>query len=515
MFYSTFYYFAYNSTTSTIPTGLFNSIDTSNASSLAYMFYGTFNYYAYNSTTAAIPTGLFNSIDASQADNLNCVFYNTFSFYAYNSTTAAIPSGLFNSVDTSNASSLSYAFYGTFDHYAYNSKTATIPTGLFSSVSISSTITNSTYMFFDTFSYYAHHSTVGTIPANLFSTIDTSNVTYLNSMFAYTFYNYAHDSAAGTIPSGIFSSINVGSGAVTSSIFNQTFSGYAQRQAQFVVTSSVVAASSTFTDPYSVKVGANGVPSDNPSVSPGDAAYPTYNAAARTIAKPTGTYAGYDWYYKDGTSCAAATPTPDCGVQDSATLATFPNTTEWTPTTSTEKGNVTFYGVLPPPYIELSLSSNLAEIGGSGGMTPTSAGVYGFVANTATTKTNNSTGYYMTISTNQPSTNPHAKDLKHVSLNSYVSSTANTCAWNSATKTLTNTTNVISNNTWGFTLGMSNATGQKLCQIPDEDNPLIIKQTGVANESGDITTIYFGSKVDTAIPSGKYQTTVVYTVVAN
>jgi hypothetical protein len=89
--------------------------------------------------------------------------------------------------------------------------------------------------------------------------------------------------------------------------------------------------------------------------------YPTYNSTFRSITKPTETaYANYDWYRTDGTSCAVSNPTPDCGVQNASTLVTFSNTTEWTPETSTEKGNVTFYGVEAAP---LTVDSVLPDNG--------------------------------------------------------------------------------------------------------------------------------------------------------
>jgi uncharacterized repeat protein (TIGR02543 family) len=130
-------------------------------------------------------------------------------------------------------------------------------------------------------------------------------------------------------------------------MFYGTFSNFARRTATFKV-GNTTAATQTFTYPYSTKnTTTDNTPSTNPTVNAGDVVIPTYNATTRSITKPTGTYANYNWYTTDGTSCSVSSPTPDCGVQNSSTLVTLPNTTEWIPDTSTEKGNVVFYGALP------------------------------------------------------------------------------------------------------------------------------------------------------------------------
>jgi uncharacterized protein (TIGR02145 family) len=165
-------------------------------------------------------------------------------------------------------------------------------------------------------------------------------------------------------------------------------------------------------------------------------------------------------------------------------------------------------------YISLSLDNNLVQIGGSGGLIPASSGVFGSGGNILTTSTNNPRGYSLFISTNELSTNPNAKDLKHVSLNQFVAGTGNTCSWNNTTKVLTNTSGTLANNTWGFTTNSANLLSQQLCQVPAKDNLLTIKSTSLANEAGDPTSVFFGAKVDMSKPSGKYQTIVVYTAVA-
>ena len=75
--------------------------------------------------------------------------------------------------------------------------------------------------------------------------------------------------------------------------------------------------------------------------------------------------------------------------------------------------------------------------------------------------------------------------------------------------------NNLSNNTWGFSLIQPNSATNKLCSVPNQSNPLTIKQTtNQTNSQGEDTTIYYGSKVDLNQPSGAYKNSVVYTVVA-
>ena len=285
-----------------IPTGLFDSLNTTNGTSFSYMFRFTFMFYAYNSTTGTIPAGLFDSIDTTNGTSFGSMFGSTFSNYAYNSTTGTIPAGLFDSIDTTNGTSFGSMFRFTFSNYAYN-------------------------------------STTGTIPAGLFDSLNTTNGTNFGSMFNSTFSNYALNSATGTIPAGLFDSIDTTNGTDFGSMFDSTFSNYARRTATFGHSGATLE-DQLFINVYSVKIGPSGAPTDNPVITAGAKIYPTYSASARNITAPVGSYT---WYRTDGTSCSVTTPTPDCGEQTASTLATFPNDTEWTPETSTEKGNVTFY----------------------------------------------------------------------------------------------------------------------------------------------------------------------------
>ena len=177
------------------------------------------------------------------------------------------------------------------------------------------------------------------IPTGLFDSLNTTNGTSFGSMFRFTFMFYAYNSTTGTIPAGLFDSIDTTNGTSFDYMFNDTFSNYARRTATFGHSGATLE-DQLFINVYSVKIGPSGAPTDNPVITAGAKIYPTYSASARNITAPVGSYT---WYRTDGTSCSVTTPTPDCGEQTASTLATFPNDTEWTPETSTEKGNVTFY----------------------------------------------------------------------------------------------------------------------------------------------------------------------------
>ena len=349
MFNGAFGSFAYNSPIATIPAGLFDSLDTSNGTDFGNMFDGAFGSFAYNSPIATIPAGLFNSLNTSNTTNFIFMFHNAFAYFAYNSEIATIPAGLFDSLDTGQGTEFSWMFGGAFQYYAYNSPTATIPAGLFDSLDTSHG-TGFVQMFVMTFYYCANSSTSATIPSGLFDSLNTSKGEWFDDMFNYTFAYYAPNSTVGTVPSGLFDHIDTSSVTSyngTSYPFFAPFYNYATRTADFVIDGEAVAPTQTFSSPYSTMNISTGM--SNGVVNPGDKVKPIYSTADRTIFVPAG-YEDYDWYYKDGTSCATTDPTPDCGPQNSTTLATFAsgaNSTEWTPDTPTEKGNVTFYGALP------------------------------------------------------------------------------------------------------------------------------------------------------------------------
>ena len=291
------------------------------------------NKYKFRSINTPFTTMMRRN--SSLPDSWDSSFINIF----YGATNGlGIPTGLFDSLNTTNGTSFSYMFRFTFMFYAYNSTTGTIPAGLFDSIDT----TNGTSfgsMFRFTFSNYAYNSTTGTIPAGLFDSLNTTNGTNFGSMFNSTFSNYALNSATGTIPAGLFDSIDTTNGTDFGSMFDSTFSNYARRTATFGHSGATLE-DQLFINVYSVKIGPSGAPTDNPVITAGAKIYPTYSASARNITAPVGSYT---WYRTDGTSCSVTTPTPDCGEQTASTLATFPNDTEWTPETSTEKGNVTFY----------------------------------------------------------------------------------------------------------------------------------------------------------------------------
>jgi len=509
MFSTAFYYYAYNSAAATIPAGLFDSIDTSQGTSFDSMFYSTFYDYAHNSTTATIPASLFDHLDTSQGTSFDSMFYDTFNYYAYNSAAATIPAGLFDHLNTSKGTNFYCMFYDTFNYYAYNSAAATIPAGLFDSLGTSHG-TNFGGMFDGTFYYYAFYSTVATIPTGLFDHLNTSQGTSFDSMFYYTFNGYAYNSTAGTIPTGLFSGINTSKGTIFSTMFYFTFSSYARRTATFKVGGAAVGTVATFAGPYSTKISSTGTPNIYPTVNATTASQvvPTYDATDRSIDAPTGTYANYSWYTTDGTSCSVANPTPDCGEQDSTTLVSFP-TQPWTPTTSTEQGNVTFYGVAPT-YLTLAAASDVTI-----NLNPASNPM-GSTTNNLTVTTNDANGYNLSIA--MQGTDNRLSDGNGHYLNPITGSLTNPAAFDA--------TNI---NTWGFAMNSTDAIAgngfdtsytapvpgltAKFAAVPIQTAPLIIRQTSTATELDDNFNIYFGARADLAAPAGVYSGVVVYTAI--
>jgi hypothetical protein len=164
------------------------------------------------------------------------------------------------------------------------------------------------------------------------------------------------------------------------------------------------------------------------------------------------------------------------------------------------------------PYLNLTVEHPSLNLGS---VAPTDAGAFTSGVNVVRVNTNYPAGYLLSVSTNQPSSNPNAKDMKHVSLNYRVAATANVCTWNDAGKVLTETENQMENNAWVFSVG-TGLISQKLCQVPDLDHPLKIKSTDSSSTSfDDETTVGYGVKVDNRLAAGGYRATVVYSAVGN
>jgi hypothetical protein len=368
-FQSTFFEAATNSAAATIPDGLFSKVDTTNATNAAAMFQSTFANFAIESTVGTIPANLFSTITTNKVTNFNNLFANTFSGYAANSTIGTIPAGLFSTIIVpSNAVNLSSMFSAAFANFAQKSPNATIPAGLFGSITLPNTSSlDILSMFSSTFNNYAANSLVATIPSGLFSTIVVQpNTRAISYMFANTFRYYAANSLVATVPTDLFSGFNSRNATSRTGVFSETFVGYGRRQAQFIVAGSVVDTQTFYPYLYSVKVGFTGAPAQNPTIPTGATVYPTYaNVITYTITAPSGAYASTAWYTKDGTSCAVADPTPDCGVQNYTAIANLPDSSRWLPSASTEvAGNMTYYAVAanPPTVISVSPNRGLADV---------------------------------------------------------------------------------------------------------------------------------------------------------
>jgi len=212
----------------TIPAWLFDGIDMTGSTNLSYMFMNMFNGAAYNSTVSTIPSGLFDFLEGSNASGTNAqqMFRNTFTNYGYNSTVANVPLGLFDYISTIGATDLSYMFYQTFMGFGYNSTVATLPTGLFSCVNTAKTA-NMTYMFYGAFQNFGYRSQVAAVPAGLFNFLDFGVTTNTAYMFYQTFSSFAYTSTSTVIPAGLMNSINLTNVTTLTSMFLRAFENFA------------------------------------------------------------------------------------------------------------------------------------------------------------------------------------------------------------------------------------------------------------------------------------------------
>lgn len=158
MFNSTFKNAFLKNTTFTIPAELFGSANlvVGNGANVNTMLMSTFYSVAPRSTIGTIPSGLFDFLDTSGANTMESMFQQTFFEYAYDSTAGTIPVGLFDGIHTTNATDLDGVFIMTFRNYAVNNINATVPPDLFGSISITSGNTNQTIQLATyAFNYYA------------------------------------------------------------------------------------------------------------------------------------------------------------------------------------------------------------------------------------------------------------------------------------------------------------------------------------------------------------------------
>jgi uncharacterized protein (TIGR02145 family) len=206
----------------------------------------------------------------------------------------------------------------------------------------------------------------------------------------------------------------------------------------------------------------------------------------------------------DGKTITATTPAHNAGVVEVSVVS------------GAETAKLANAFTYEPTYINISTGTSEVEMHAV--FDPALDSTYASGASGTTVATNYTKGYSLSFSTNKPSSDPHARAMKHKNLNSYIANTGNTCLWNDTTKTLTEATSPIGNNTWGFSLSPvnSNWDRQVLCQVPDATHPMKIKSSHSDNGgSSDSTLVYYGIKINRSLAAGTYQARVTYEVVGN
>lgn len=172
---------------------------------------------------------------------------------------------------------------------------------------------------------------------------------------------------------------------------------------------------------------------------------------------------------------------------------------------ATDTGTTTINATLNS-VISLTTSTNVNL-----SITPTGAGAASSASDTVTVSTNNATGYNLSLANTDANTN--------------LVNGANTIAAHTGTFAAPST---LANNSWGYrvdgagTFG-AGPTAAETSQanlsgtwagVPSSASPQQLKSTG-SNSTSDVTTVWYGVKVDTSKPSGAYSDQVTYTAVTN
>ena len=145
------------------------------------------------------------------------------------------------------------------------------------------------------------------------------------------------------------------------------------------------------------------------------------------------------------------------------------------------------------------------------GLTPTSSAVVSSSSDTVSVSTNNTAGYYLTLADGDTN-----RDL--VSGSNTI--TAHTGTFASPT--------ALATGTWGYRVvsaggfgagaysGENNATTSTStwAGVPTSASPQTLKTTA-STAANDVTTVWYGAKVDATKPTGVYTDTVTYTAVTN
>lgn len=146
-------------------------------------------------------------------------------------------------------------------------------------------------------------------------------------------------------------------------------------------------------------------------------------------------------------------------------------------------------------------------------ITPTAGGVVTIASDTITVETGASTGYNL--------------QLESAAATTTLISGSNTIAASSGTFAAPQT---LATNTWGYridsagafgagpTSAVTNAAGSSLtfAGLTVSGSPVTLKTTNIgAPTPGETTTIWYGAKADSSVPSGTYSRTVLYTATVN
>lgn len=172
---------------------------------------------------------------------------------------------------------------------------------------------------------------------------------------------------------------------------------------------------------------------------------------------------------------------------------------------ATDTDNTTINATIAP-VISMTTSGTVAI-----GVTPTSSGAASSASDTVTVSTNNTAGYNLTLANSDINTN--------------LVNGANNIAAHSGTFASPST---LANNSWGYRVDSAGTFGagptsaqtnqanlaETWAGVPASSSPQQLKTTS-ATATNDVTTVWYGVKVDTSKPNGIYTDQVTYTATTN
>ena len=168
----------------------------------------------------------------------------------------------------------------------------------------------------------------------------------------------------------------------------------------------------------------------------------------------------------------------------------------------------------------ISIASNNAPVGDTGqvdlSLTPTSGGVVSSGSDAIEVNTNNATGFELYLA-NSDTTTSLVNGANNITAHAGTVGTPTTLAANTWGFALATGTPDIVTNAFDASYSAENSNGSstsKWAGVPSSASPVKLRDT-TTTATADITTFWYGVKVNTSLPTGVYTDTVTYTATTN